>query len=585
MRNEVKSKCNADDGRSVGSKKQLPDMRPSFSKKQVLKGRSFFQIVTILLVAVLLASLLTGCRKEFNVRDIRRFLHEDLELSNYRIIDGPTDRTNPEDYRDEWWTVTTTDYGFDEPLTFHVINHMSSSILWPTNSLISDLDEQIFRQLSLEYNDSEKMKMTQEEDYFLEPGEFYCSVEGKADFEAIFPEIERFQEFLKQYPALDEMNFRVSYHVGNSISDPSGSISSVISDSIDVLKQDLSAEEAADALFEYDYYYLEFNSQTSQVDLYNALYGIGEHSYQNGCVYAYLADCINYGLKDRIAEFTDEEISKVTSYNSDVMQVRDMEENIPVPTAYYARSDRNYIPIGHVYDLLVAQNIAVSGDFSHFSFTGKDGQFCEIGYDQPYTSENMPTYMNYAIPVDVVSDMTGLNLDNGYPTYDVLVPAEIFDELGVDKEMLSFEIQASSSIELRDFSLDEQGFHFKGKANQFNSIERRNEDRISAISQNLKMEDPDFYYSINHMSKTYEGIRFRMARRGGLDVTAHQAEIKEMIALSIMNQLLDNPEDPTWSSTVEFIYKVNDKTEESTEFVLPDDYDVLESFLEYGPVG
>ena len=58
-----------------------------------------------------------------------------------------------------------------------------------------------------------------------------------------------------------------------------------------------------------------------------------------------------------------------------------------------------------------------------------------------------------------------------------------------------------------------------------------------------------------------------------------------MIALTIINQFLDNPEDEAgWSFDVEFKYHIDDYKEEKTSFLLPDDIEKYRSFIMYGPL-
>ena len=297
-----------------------------------MKTKQIFKIITLLLVAVLLMGLLSGCIKNYTKRDVHKYIRQEMGLRKFRIIDGPIEKKNDEGYTDEWWTVTTEDYSFDDPLTFHVINHMSYS-LWASNYLMDDINAQIFKRLSEEYDQSKALRMVQTTDYFLSTGYFEATVNKRADFEAIFPEIERFQEFVRNYPELLEMSFEVRFEV-----DSETSAAEDDSDYEDEYWDDSYIEKEYDSPDDFlrdSFYSISFTSETSRSELHNKMHEVGEYSYQNGVVYEYLADCLFYGIKDRIAEFSNDEISNVISWNKDLIEVRDRNENVLLPNIVF----------------------------------------------------------------------------------------------------------------------------------------------------------------------------------------------------------------------------------------------------------
>ena len=559
------------------------------------------RIISLLLVAVLLMGLLSGCIKDYSKRDVHKYIRQEMGLRKFKIIDGPIEKENDEGYTDEWWTVKTDDYSFDEPLTFHVINHTTYS-LWANNYLMNEIDAQIFKRLSEEYEQSDALRMVQTEDYFLSTGTFEATINTRADFEGIFPEIERFQEFVRNYPELLEMDFSLHYVVNTgdqedvaTPSDNNKEISSIDESSTTDSSSLESAEPSEDEYWdnryieqEYNspddflrdtYYSISFNSETTRSDLHNKMHEVGEYSYQNGIVYEYLADCLFYGIKNRILEFTNDEISNVISWNKDLIEIRDRNENVLVPNLVYA-TDTNYIPIGHFYDLLKFQNILVSGDWSHYSFTGKDGASYEIGYDLPYIQDSTWPVEDCSIPVTDASKMLGIELDNGNPTYEVVIPSEILTEFGMDETQLLSEMDEASEGELWNLSAEADGIHLKGKVFSFNRIEQRNDDRIWEIRDEMRYFDSGFEFHTDNMNKTYEGISFTFSA-DSVNIPAHKDLINEAVCRTIINQILDNPEED-WQLTLSFNYKVNPKYEEGREIILPAQMDEYKMFLEHG---
>ena len=544
-----------------------------------MKTKQIFKIITLLLVAVLLMGLLSGCIKNYTKRDVHKYIRQEMGLRKFRIIDGPIEKKNDEGYTDEWWTVTTEDYSFDEPLTFHVINHMSYS-LWASNYLMDDINAQIFKRLSEEYDQSEALRMVQTTDYFLSTGYFEATVNKRADFEAIFPEIERFQEFVRNYPELLEMSFEVRFEV-----DSETSAAEDDSDYEDEYWDDSYIEKEYDSPDDFlrdSFYSISFTSETSRSELHNKMHEVGEYSYQNGVVYEYLADCLFYGIKDRIAEFSNDEISNVISWNKDLIEVRDRNENVLLPNIVYA-TDSNYIPIGHVYDLLKLQNIPAEGDWTHYSFTGKDGVSYEIGYDQPYIQDSSWPVEDCSIPVEDASKMLGIELDNGNPTYEAVIPSEMLTELNMDETQLLNEMETASEGELWNLSAEADGIHLKGKIYGFNRIEQMNDDRIWDIRDELRAFDSGFEFHTDNMNKTYAGLSFTFSS-SSVNIPAHKDLINEAVCRTIINQILDNPGED-WQLNLTFDYQVNPKYTEGREIILPEQMDEYHMFLEHGFAG
>ncbi len=544
-----------------------------------MKTKQIFKIITLLLVAVLLMGLLSGCIKNYTKRDVHKYIRQEMGLRKFRIIDGPIEKKNDEGYTDEWWTVTTEDYSFDEPLTFHVINHMSYS-LWASNYLMDDINAQIFKRLSEEYDQSKALRMVQTTDYFLSTGYFEATVNKRADFEAIFPEIERFQEFVRNYPELLEMSFEVRFEV-----DSETSAAEDDSDYEDEYWDDSYIEKEYDSPDDFlrdSFYSISFTSETSRSELHNKMHEVGEYSYQNGVVYEYLADCLFYGIKDRIAEFSNDEISNVISWNKDLIEVRDRNENVLLPNIVYA-TDSNYIPIGHVYDLLKLQNIPAEGDWTHYSFTGKDGVSYEIGYDQPYIQGSTWPVEDCSIPVEDATKMLGIELDTGNPTYEAVIPSEMLTELNMDETQLLNEMETASEGELWNLSAEADGIHLKGKIYGFNRIEQMNDDRIWDIRDELRAFDSGFEFHTDNMNKTYAGLSFTFSS-SSVNIPAHKDLINEAVCRTIINQILDNPGED-WQLNLTFDYQVNPKYTEGREIILPEQMDEYHMFLEHGFAG
>ena len=558
-----------------------------------LNKNSIVRTLVLLLSAALLMGLLSGCVKDYTKRDVIKYLREELELRDFRIVSGPKKQENTEGYTDEWWTVTTNDYGFDEPLVFHVINHTSYS-LWSYNYLMDDMEAQIFKRLSEEYQQSDDLRMVQKEDYFLSTGAFETKLDHREDFEDILPEVERFQEYVRNYPKLLEMSFRINYIVGEG-SDDSGEGSNDEDSNGSVAPNDADYDDSGDywddsytekqynSPDDYladEYYSVSFTSETSLAELHNKLYALGDYSYNNGPVYNYLADCLFYGNKDRIADFSDDEVSNLISWNNDLIEIRDQNEMILIPNLVYC-SDSNYISMGHFYDLLKSRNIPVSGDWTHYSFTGKDGISYEFGYDLPYIQDSYWYVERCSVPVEDASKMLGLELDNGLPTYEVVLPLNMIEDLEMDPYMLKSEMEQAAEGQIRGIKVESDGIHIKGKSYEFNQIEEANNARISDLKEKLRSIDPGCQLYTSHMSKTYDGLKFSFSD-SSVNIRGHEELFNEIICRTIINQLLDNPESPDWKLEVIFEYQVREDSTESRTFTLPMQLSEYQNYIENG---
>ena len=574
------------------------------------------RIFAALLILLLAAGLLSGCRTEFTEQDVRDYIEETLELEHYKILSGPEDRINPEEYRDEWWTVTTTDFDPESPFTFHVINHMSYSGEWASNYLTDDLNGLLFQALAKKYAQStgtpyemsedwenaapasKQMHLRQDDSYILYSGFLWYPVEERSDFEDVLTEVKKFQEYIRRNPKLKDFSLRMEYEI--------------------VTPENCESIEA-DTKLKGSIYRFPFTADTSESELLECLNSFGDYTYRNGAVYEYLGDCIEYGLKNRTAEFSKEEIKTCIEKNEDLRLVRDVDGNVLNDTVVYDNLYSSISP-GSLYDLLLDRNIPVNGNWWHYSFTGKDGESYEISYVPDPETNMEPSYgfdASYLVPVEDVSKMLGINVDDGYPTYEVVIPSEVFALFELDpedfindtetpvadqSESKSAVIQDPASKEepseenpkadADDQSLEEfpsvtfasDGVHVKGKARQLSRLERQNNDRIDMIRAGIRDDDPDFYVYQRNLYKTFEGISFVYYDRD-FDFSAHKEEFDEMIALTIINQFLDNPEDEAgWSFDVEFKYHIDDYKEEKTSFLLPDDIEKYRSFIMYGPL-
>lgn len=555
--------------------------------------KSILKVLVLLLSVALLMGLLSGCVKDYTKRDVIKYLREELELRDFRIVSGPKKQENTEGYTDEWWTVTTNDYGFDEPLVFHVINHTSYS-LWSYNYLMDDMEAQIFKRLSEEYQQSDDLRMVQKEDYFLSTGAFETKLDHREDFEDILPEVERFQEYVRNYPKLLEMSFRINYIVGEGSEDSgegsdyavsNGSVTSNDADYDDSgdYWDDSYAEKQYNSPDDYladEYYSVSFTSETSLAELHNKLYALGDYSYNNGPVYNYLADCLFYGNKDRIADFSDDEVSNLISWNNDLIEIRDQNEMILIPNLVYC-SDSKYISMGHFYDLLKSRNIPVSGDWTHYSFTGKDGISYEFGYDLPYVQDSYWYVERCSVPVEDASKMLGIELDNGLPNYEVVLPLKPIEDLGMDPYALKSEMEEAADEPFWGITVEADGIHIKGKAYDFTPFERANDDRITDLRDELRYMDPEFQLYTDNLSKTYEGVTFSFSTRS-VNIRDKKELFNEIICRTIINQLLDNPDTPDWNLEVAFKYQVNDKSTEERTFNLPEQMAEYQNYIENG---
>ncbi|MBR0373253.1 MAG: hypothetical protein IJH91_01850 [Mogibacterium sp.] len=455
------------------------------------------------------AGLLSGCTRKYDESDVRAYIEETLGIEEYRIVEGPVVHEDSDGYEDQWWTVETYYNDLGSRITFHVINDYHYSMEWVTNGLTDDLDTSLFEWVTEHYRFTGALQpaMNEEADVPM-LGYFAYEITGRGDFDASADEAAALAAFLDRYPTLANQYYTIRYSV--------------------------RIETVADERLANKYYWLSFTPGESSEDLRGALNYVGPRHYDHGPVYRYLSDCLENGILNRTADFSDEEILRIAE-ETDLKEVVTVDGQVVCRgTVYY--NNKTSISYGSLYQLLRATGFVVQGDWQHFSFVGVDGVAYEIGYDAPIEGANP------YVPVETASAMLGFEVDNGFPDVEAVIPEEVFRAYGVEPEAFKHTIMTLGDEYYREIYTEDGDIVIKGKQREFNKLILYYQDKTKALSEELCKTDPYFWAVPLYSRRSYSGIMFRFSEDSVIDPrkAEYRDRLNEIVFLTMVCQILDN---------------------------------------------
>lgn len=487
----------------------------------------------ILFFCVLFVFTLGGCLKKFDKKDVENYLNKIEALSSFRIVEGPIEVESRQGYHDEWWTIETEQFGFKEPLTFHVINYHSSGLFGVQNTLTDDFKGSIQTQLFNEYKDADRLIVKDADRYINEGYDLIYPITHRSDYEKIYPEIQSLQEHIKKYNDLEQFNIYLP------IEFESDSISSSYMEG-----QDIG--------------YISFTMNTDLQTLKDNITAIDREHYKCGSEYQYLVKCLEYGLWDRINEYTLDEINTLVSVCDELVEVRDMTERVLLKNIVYGR-DKEMIAIGNVYHLLPQEN--VEGTFDNFQYTDSSGQVHSFSY------ENGNAFMH----IDEVSELLGVTIDDGIPIVYTYIPDNYFTYFGIERDAFEKEWLNQYPEYYRYYEMKEDGLYIYGKPYQLTRLTRDNDEKVNEIRQDLRSKYDKFQIYVSNTHKVYEGIELRFTQGEHLKEEDYPKAL-EAISLTTLNQLLKvyNKTEP-WEFSLTIRYSKEDEVKKEKKYHLPSD--------------
>jgi hypothetical protein len=217
------------------------------------------------------------------------------------------------------------------------------------------------------------------------------NIRGRKDFDAAASEITALTEHLKKrYPEVMEWGMKISFACcfkGDGYSDICLPSSNVIFG----FPKDIDCRDAPGSL--------DRCFSTTR-------YELADGEKRSSFVSSYLEQCLEYGLKGRLEEFTEEERRAViigNSYSLAEIVIQD-ESGAAHGTGYACRFNR--IPYGALFVVLEECGIETEGTWEDFSFLGVDGVVHTFDYgDCVFDSQKRPE-----VSMQEVQEMTGIEV-------------------------------------------------------------------------------------------------------------------------------------------------------------------------------
>lgn len=480
----------------------------------------------LIILVFMMLLILIACSKEYDEDDVKRYIRDDLHISSFKILSGPTENENGAGSTDQMWTVSTDVYDLGKDLIFHIYNESYWELEWSSNRLADDLHLQ--KQLVLLEDCALPDGVSLEEE--KNSSDRVCSVyfsyplSGREDFANATSAVTTLQSSFNSFPSIMDTDFYFCLKV--KVSDPVTEAG--ISDRV---------------------YPVRFNGTTSPSEITDSFAKQSDD---------YLMDCIEQGLLDRMDEYSIEERTAVIRAQSNNTEIRRMNET----TAAYPGYAYNYyydIPYGTLYRILEQEGYALTGDWKSFSFTGSDGEVHAYAYGD---NKNV-------ISVDEINEITGLNLDDAAQMLEVAVDSNLLRLFDTDAEAFASKLLALDGDYFREVKVTDGAVHIWGKGRQFARLSRLVDDRLSELKDELRRYDGGYGFVYDNMSRVYQGIKIRF----GTDVPIETARrvIDEAVALTAFNQILNQGRVYDWDLEVTFATWKDSQSENVMVYTLPKD--------------
>lgn len=424
--------------------------------------RSFATLLALVLILPLTLTL-SGCARAYTQSDVEDYVRNELGIEEFTIASEPVQK-DPDHANYKYWEVTTDWYGLDRPITFDVIEYSAIDVtLAHKHSLHGDASDAIREAIVRMYHSDGKLTVFQVEDDDGElVNEWRYPVSCRADFEGSWSEIKKIQAFLKKYPRIGDVYFRIHYYV----------------ESAD------EAERYSDTF--YDTYPISVETTTTHDDFLSQLY---EHDGTEP-VDLYLKDSLRFGVRSRIDEFSDAEIARVVK-NENLTPVREYDDGkVFDPTIVYQVTNSAFpqIAYGNLFELARIVGLQVEGTWAEFEVRGADGQDYVFAYKNP-AGDGWP-----AVTSVVAEQILGIPIDTLEKTVDRTISAETLAYVGMTPQELASYIEAHSQGLRVSTTIVDGGVEIYAKESVFDFVARSYEEEARELSEQITGSSSFFYY-------------------------------------------------------------------------------------------
>lgn len=367
-------------------------------------------LIILLMAALGIAISIQGCRdlRKHSRKEIEDYIRDRLRVEDFVITGGPVKvkvRSN-----DDWmWTAETDCFSLSEPVVFHVYSVLGYSGEHSSREIYSDLDYVLEGIMFAEYPGWTDDLCAADTEAYPYGREMLVTrnIRERKDFDAAASEITALAEHLKKrYPEVMEWGMKISFACcfkGERYSDICLPSSTVIFG----FPKDIDCSDAQGSL----------DRCFSTIG-----YELADGEKRSSFVSSYLEQCLEYGLKGRLEEFTEEERQAIIIGNSYSLAeiVTQDSSGTKHGTGYACRYNR--IPYGALFVVLEECGFETEGTWEDFSFMGTDGVIHTFDYgDCRFDFQKRPE-----ISMEEVQEMTGIEVSRrekgGVYIWEIKVP-------------------------------------------------------------------------------------------------------------------------------------------------------------------
>jgi len=310
-----------------------------------------------LIVLCIFMCSLTGCVKEYEQKDIEKYVRDECDLMDFTVSKDYVLVEDSQGHEDYIWTVRMN----DEPkLEFRVKDDYGLDMESVSNYLWDDYEEVMLAYLYENYDGTmTALKfVTEDKESMLWSG-FEGTYQNREQLRSLFLDMQEF------YAYIESTGYQISAYATFQLEHP--------------LRHQVETEiDDGD-------YRRRYEKALTEEDLLEA-------------EKEYLLTCLDYRLEKQLADFTQEEIEAVVDEYSYGVYI-EREDGMAERYADLCANKYAYgISFGTIYEILVREGIKVEGDSHHYSFVNENGNAYEISYDfcdYPYENQDGETTYGY----------------------------------------------------------------------------------------------------------------------------------------------------------------------------------------------
>lgn len=280
--------------------------------------------------------LITGCTKNYDIKDIKKYVNENLKIRNIEVLNTYQEIIDEDGYTDKIWTVIDK----ENNITFHVIDDYFWGMESGTNRLLNDYDESVFVKLYDKMDVKENIIYNHETDNFYNEVDLLCKYKDKKGLIDCYNSLLYYKDYIES----QNYNLAITYNITyDSVLKNIGQHKRKTGDTFGQLN-DLDKNELDEAM------------------------------------YNYLSTALIFQIENGIKEITEEDMKQILENEKTnlifIKKDDGSKKQYDDIIAYYS-----YISFGTLYKILEKEGFNPVGNPWHYTVTNKNGDNFEFSYD------------------------------------------------------------------------------------------------------------------------------------------------------------------------------------------------------------